>query len=870
MNDHEESHAQQQDEEQLHSASEMASPAPVADFSDLVGRLLMHTEELRSKIKSFNNSNNSDASMMTAPQVITWQQDLEDLLPLLETLNRRTADVADPDSIESAMFQSCQIKTIQLAQLILQTCMDKYHEPKEPSTADQDTSEHDEILLQLPQEERQALLQQAQGAMARIVELNFILLTAAGPKIHATMNQDLDDCIQHYIKYQRFVLRQRAKPAVARLVEFRKQQQQQATTLCNSLLARAQIHHHDDDNPHDSDDDENVKTVVEQHHAPVLTHILGQAAALIHPLLVWQSQLPPTWPCENGLVESIRRLCQGTIPVLDEQTQVLVKTVSDWFWQDKPVDAYLQDSAQEPEASKLMSAAELGALDGLVEEMGFSCHVQARYVALVASWTEETKDGENGSGGGGGGGGGTHAPPTMPLLAQTLEKELLPEWTWKYASLERYLAVKQWQAALAVCQPVQIVLGMSIQVPSVVEDAQFLSTRALERSATTRSAQAMGTVAHAVSHDIWSTDTGVVSSVYQALLDQRGCWSAPNKDEPEETSDHNNGSSKQKLDFASALMDALDDDMVQAAVATKKTSSGSGHGKPPSAPSSGGFLGLSLGDNEAVLQMQLDTAFCVMNGAHASAAACRSLVEYLDSLLSSDDALDTRGGGDRSTAMIQLAREELYRYAGDYEKFLTSRIHSSITEFAGGTRAPRSRLALDRIHDFFATENYAIDVQEMKALEEDERLAKELDTRFTSSMFLKQISQKGESHVMHLIGEELVATLTLLVSDALFVPDRKVTDWGALLFSKEIRRLQNLVASALTSEHADQPAVFAWARLSQIATVLQLESPSEWLFYRTSASVLTNEELEQTMALRSDFSPDAIRTVLSSMNGTTT
>jgi len=786
--------------------------------------------------------------------VCTWQQDLEDLLPLLDTLNRRTADVADPDSIEAAMFQSCQSKAVQLAQLIFHTVLDKYQEPKEATTIDEnERGDYSE------QQREMAWVQQAQASIARLAELNFILIVAgvSSNQIHESVQHDLDDTIQRYVKYQRSVLRLRAKPHIARLVEYRKEQSNDKNKNKNSangglfLDGKVKIHHDESDS---EDEDEEEKAVYEQHHAPVLTHILGQSAALIHPLLVWQTQLPPR-PCENFVVESIRKMCQETIQVLDEQTQVLIKSVSDWFWEDHPIEEYLSQAVEidDPNSAKnIMNRTQLGLLDGLVEEMRFSCHAQAHYVALVASSSDDGEERTTD---------GSATTPTAPL-AQTLEKELLPEWTWKYASLERFLAVRQWQSALAVCQPVQIVIGMPIRVPSVVEDAQFLSTRALERSATTRSVQAMGTVAHAVSHDIWSTDSGVTGSVYQALVEQRGCWSAPTK-EHQEVHTVNQSSSKQKLDFALALMDALDDDMVQAAVA-KKPGVVSSPGRHPSAPSSGGFLGLSLGDNEAVLQMQIDVRFCVMNGAHASAAACRALVEYLDSLLKSDDALDTRGG--RSTSMIELAREELFRYAGDYDTFLKGQIRSSVVEFAGGTHNPRSRLVLDRIYGFFANENYAIDAKEIKKLEDDDRLAKELDGRFHSSMFVNQISQKGESHVIHMIGEELEESLTQIVTDALFVSERKVTDWGALLFWKEIRRLQGLVTQALTSDHADEPPVFAWARLSQIATVLQLESPSEWLIYRTSASVLTNDELEQTMSLRADFSVDAIRTVLSNMS----
>ena len=906
----------------LDSTPTQAQPPPLPDFSELVGRLLLHTEELRSKIRAAvatttaavrtsknanHNRNINKNPSIHAMTVIEWQHEMEDcVFPLLETLGRRTADVvggedgttARMDSIEGAMFQSCQIKTWQLAQFALQTITRHYHEDQiENDDQDDDDDDDDDntdgngmdgshrYYSHMTPEEREGLRQQAQAAVARWVEWNLILATTAHPrgsslpssstktnKINNNNNNQNDDdkdedvlqeTIQCYVQYQRFVLRQRVKPFIAKLVEYRRSITTMSNNTNDSLLARAQIHHDDDD---DDDDDENDNkqgvTIYEQHYAPVLTHVLGQAAALIHPLLMWQSSLPEQEGATTKqqqlpiIVECIRQLCQETIQVLDEQTQVLVETVSGWFWSDKTViEEYLLqsanfDSESDGSSNRVMNAAELGALDGLVEEMGFSCHVQVRYLALVQSSAKNHHDGDD-----------TDAAKTatanrtVTTLGHKMEQDILPMWTLKYASLERYLAVKQWQAALAVCQPVQIVLGMPIQVPSVVEDAQFLSTRALERSATTRSAQAMGTVAHAVSHDIWSTDSNMSGSVYEALVNKLGCWSAPNK-EPEPDDGHQD-SSKQKLDFAAALMGAMDEDAVQAAA------KGGSLNKPPSAPSSSGFLGLSLGDDDAVLQMEVDTAFCVMNGAHAAASACRALVEYLDSLLTSDDAY--RGGsGSGSTKMVGLAREELFLYAGEYEKFLKEQIHLSITKFAGGLRAPRSRLSLDRVYDFFVNENYAIDMKQMKSLENDDRLATELDDGFRSSMFIKQLSYKGESNVLHMIGEELVEILTQIVSDALYTTDRKVTDWGALLFWKEIRRLQELVTSVLTSEHADQPPVYAWARLSQIATVLQLESPSEWQLYRSSTSVLTNEELEQTMALRSDFSIEAIRTVLSS------
>jgi hypothetical protein len=88
--------------------------------------------------------------------------------------------------------------------------------------------------------------------------------------------------------------------------------------------------------------------------------------------------------------------------------------------------------------------------------------------------------------------------------------------------LERYLTHEQLQSALALANPVQIVLFSPIKVPLVVEDAQYLSRRALERAASTQSTQAIGTVAHSIaSDDVWSTEMNN-HGVHEALVNQKG------------------------------------------------------------------------------------------------------------------------------------------------------------------------------------------------------------------------------------------------------------------------------------------------------------------------------------------------------------
>ena len=185
-----------------------------------------------------------------------------------------------------------------------------------------------------------------------------------------------------------------------------------------------------------------------------------------------------------------------------------------------------------------LDKAALGRLDALVEEMAYTSQVFERYRSLVASSTSCVDSNDNNGAG----------PTPTTCCATVVARELLPEWTWKYGALERFLAMQQWQAALQQAVPVTIVLGTGICVPSVVEDAQYLSTRALERAATTGSRQAVATVAYSVCHDVWSTETTTASSekqeqqqqqlsttkasaVYQALLDEMGCWSEPEVDQ---------------------------------------------------------------------------------------------------------------------------------------------------------------------------------------------------------------------------------------------------------------------------------------------------------------------------------------------------
>ena len=111
------------------------------------------------------------------------------------------------------------------------------------------------------------------------------------------------------------------------------------------------------------------------------------------------------------------------------------------------------------------------------------------------------------------------------------------------------------------------------------------------------------------------------------------------------------------------------------------------------------------------------------------------------------------------------------------------------------------------------------------------------------------------------IGKELTSIVATLLLQYLW-RDKRFTDWGSLLLSKQVRMLQTFLSS-LVEENAIHAAALLneWQRMTQVVTLLQLEKPSDWVAYRDDNHVLTKEEVKLTMSLRVDFSVDAIAAV---------
>jgi hypothetical protein len=566
----------------------------------------------------------------------------------------------------------------------------------------------------------------------------------------------------------------------------------------------------------------------------------------------------------------------------------MTKTVATWFLEDARIDEYWMAMS----ANEGSCLDKLSELDGVVEQLAFCCQVFDRYIELV--YPEGQQEGQSSD---------VMNQKNESKTSTTILQSMRPEWTWKYASMERYLTTQQLQSALNLASPVQIVVGTPIQVPSVVEDAQYLSTRALKRAASTRSIQAIGTVAHSIASDVWSTD--ITRGVHEALIEQRGCYK-------EDTSAQGNASDAVKEpispnksnsnSFALALMGALDEDLGNNKCSNSQYSGSNPNPSPPpsslKSPSSGGFLGslstslASVSGGEKFQQIQLDTYLCALNGIHSASAACSSLVHFLDSLLSdqdddNDEEEEQENGGStsekkrsQSMSMIHLAREELFRYSKNYRDLLQIQSVRVVSEFCGRLEdAPvfKGSTCIPVLRYYLEREGYELpNAQELAAAEDDVRLHKILIQPMQDCKLLQSF-EKCDVDVLRSVCLEIARCLSDLFLDIILsktIPKR-FTDWGSLLLSKQVRMVQNHLQSlteratandVATSYQGHASAVpvltVQWERLSQAVTILQLEKPSDWSYYYQSSSVFSPVELASILKLRVDFSADAIGAVV--------
>lgn len=871
-------------------------------FSNGITDLYVTIEDLRQSFRSIETTTHSnEISNRKAFNGITigllqdWQIHVDRMVQITSFLLQVVPTTLDASTENSSaekveMLQHSIGKASDVTKQVLQFCCSQYIEPTHDDVCD-------EISLTSMEEQRRT----GQAAVARIAEMSVILAfhairLASSPRSstdsagyvktnHFSADTSklscMEEIVQHYVQFQRRTFRMRCKPSIAQLVDLRCQQNMFASpdvdissSHGNSSSIIDGVHVNDVESERvlrRSEHEQRYTVLLKQYHAPVFTVVLGVAATLIHPLAAWMANISSSKDemktLERTIPSFIHELCAQSVSVIHEQTEALVKSISDWFYLDRKYIFDLSSSLDDVTLNTMGSIhtmpreRHIGLLTAVVDEMAYVAQILERYRTLVDSCASE----ECG----------------VSLSRNNLiAKSILPEWIWQYSSLERRLVVLQWQMSVIPLEgsgigatPVEIVIGTDIRVSSCIEDAQYITSRAMERAVSTQSLHAIATIAYAIVHDIWATESLKEQAsqcfsitVYKALLEEIGCWVEPD-------SSLVNGSDAKKLHtatspssggFATALLDALDEDMGQPRTMAPARNSSSNSASPSNPPRSGGarFLSsliTSSAENEqSSHQRQLDTLFCVCNSLYAAAGACRGLSKSLDEILrdfsqyppgisvvKSDGNLSsgqrspihvTEGSASqceivkKAVSLILLARDELLLYSSQYQELLTIRIGESVSLWcfrrSFGGSIGRSIGCLDVLREFFANENYEINGLAFAHMEADERLEHEMLKPLKQNPLLRQLTHKCEAPIIQLFSERVAIVVVELLLHLLWMkdgidssdvntetndpeqsrnpfPPMRFTDWGALLLSKQSRMLQHYISVTLTQRNDD-------------------------------------------------------------------
>jgi hypothetical protein len=708
--------------------------------------------------------------------------------------------------------------------------------------------------------------------------------------IHATLvpcdrNRDIVDdtdtvtlqsIIEGYSQYQRRCLRARSKLAISSVADLRRAASSQNCHVSDLLEAeriRQQLEVALDDECDGIDGgrgdgmDGTAGVSRGQPHAQAITVVLGEASSLIQPLAAWRDALDVQSENDDDSV-LLRRLCQDSIELLDMEAQTLAATVGSWFSSDQRGIATLDnDNDHNNNATK----SDLLSIESSLEEMAWICQLISRYCL----YSEQTVDRPGVTGG------------------ESRLQDLLTEQSLHYSTLETRLATLQFGQALSLACPQHIELGRpSLQVPSIVEDTHFICVRAIERAAGTRSERAVWTVGHWVC-EVWGVDhsggmTGGgdgVNGVYRALMEGVGCSCESN---PNETAINAAGLPSPKVEnaFAAALLEAVDEDGGQGDQNSSRTGSATN-----SAPTSGGLSSFFTREGrDRGLQNMIDSEICALNGISAAFNACSALSGLFADLVEEhidEGATRTNTCGAPSTkspSMLTFARDELNSHSRSYRELLQQRVRALVTDLCGGDDVfdCDGKPCLQNLRLFIEKEVYNLDSSSFRHLEGVDRLESEMIGPVRRSQIFEEIRKdKCDAAVVLQIAEAVGSKSAEIILQVLLQGKTHFNEYGAMLLSKQVRLLQNLLCG-LVLESADPGSTDAvkvgsssistfsilkqFSRVNQAVSILQLEKPSDWLAFsykvgESDETNLTPDEIQKIMGLRVDFSEEAIARV---------
>ena len=245
--------------------------------------------------------------------------------------------------------------------------------------------------------------------------------------------------------------------------------------------------------------------------------------------------------------------------------------------------------------------------------------------------------------------------------------------------------------------------------------------------------------------------------------------------------------------------------------------------------------------------------------------------------------------GEEAASYIQAARDKLAEYSCLAESLLKDQIKCILSEYTcadqkcGETTSDTAKDGpyFEALRKHFNSDVYNMDFKTYLMAESDDDMQMKLLNTLHSSMFLRNVGDKCQNQVRVHVGMELSVTLCNIVMGSILADkkgaDHRITEWGALLFSRHVRALHAYVYEfcrcstgytediliKVESSSLDAPPMDAnWERLFSAVNILKLERLADYepgLLH----PLYTINDARRILRLRTDFDDDAINRVLS-------
>lgn len=762
-------------------------------MENLVEDFYIQLEETRNKLLSCQ-----DTGVIGFAQVDDFHVSLDSIyrvvMSMLDFIPFTTDD--DGENLFEAMRKSCIEKASQFCCDLLNVVLNSGPEEKVPTKSSKRETDHKTSLIDDGME--------CQQAIASMMENSFRIFSEQ----HTTESEEcsyMSIFTDKYSKYQRAVLRHRSKPPIANLANMRKIAKVQSLTVYDYLESTMQ----QESDRSDSDTDKDKWA-----HANTITVILGEASSLIHPLIVWKEGLLDSLSAsrdmdsksrssriDNCVQSGLAMMCDTALDLLHKEAQNLTIKVGEWFIEDMADIVNLSDSS--------------------LEEMAFICQVLQRYNALTCHLNPVGKD-------------------------ESLIEKHLAEQIFRYSTAETNFLSTNILKAIEMAQPVQIIMGVERYVPSIVEDAYYISQRCLERASSTLSPKTAVLVMNSVV-DTWGTS----GAIYNALVSQKGCNSMGKNANVKTDNDTRDGFIEKSPNSGLQLfLNALERDIDKSPQRTDVTNNMKANGM-----------------SVDVHTVQLDTQFCLLNGIHAASVACEGLGTLFGSLLPEgvNDAPD-------HSEMMFTVKEQMKQYSTTYDLLLDAQIDTLLEEWVGKvhtTGIPPPLIAslphapsIHRLFYYFSKQNYELNATSLRGAEEHTKF---LIIPFEESRIITELHKgKCDDQLAFKLVQAISHDVSNLFLSTLFnQKNHQFTEWGALLLAKQIRILEEYFCSHIVKNSGNTLLILQeFKKLSQTLAIIQLSHPQDCKDFKQSIGHsnfdLNQDEIRCAMKLRCDWTEEAI------------